>query len=246
MTRRKKVVITEKKKKKKFHHQIIFHQLDWLEWIAIGVGLFFLFVQKPYVLLFTILLVIPIIGLILNGLNKPSIASLVEIDLREDKYDVADFIDVAAFCILVRVLIDFNFVHLSWIIYPSMIAFVGILILLFLTHERIKNSNKSNIWIYTAVIFNLLIYSFAATSGINCVFDNSAPYQFELEIIDVWKGKTRRSRGKYYVRFKDWNNPESTRYQRISEEKFHQLESKEFVIINRKDGLLGIPWFYVH
>lgn len=67
---------------------------------------------KTLHLAFTVLMIIPIVGLILNGLRgRPSIASLVEItvDDGKDKYDVADFIDFAAIAILIRVLMDFEF-----------------------------------------------------------------------------------------------------------------------------------------
>ena len=56
------------------------HQLDWLEYIAIGLSLCFLFYPTPYVCLLVALLLLPFVGMFLNGLNKPSIASLIEID----------------------------------------------------------------------------------------------------------------------------------------------------------------------
>jgi hypothetical protein len=72
-------------------------------------SLVFLYPQ-PYEILLGVLLAIPIIGLLLNGLHKPSLATLVKISADkdgEDKHDVADFIDVAAWVILIRVLLDF-------------------------------------------------------------------------------------------------------------------------------------------
>lgn len=45
----------------------------------------------------------------LNGLNKPSIASLVKIDhYSKDEYDVADFIDLPAWVIVVCTLLDYE------------------------------------------------------------------------------------------------------------------------------------------
>lgn len=112
-----KVVKTNKKRKKKKRDEVTLskltlHKLDWLEWITIGIGLWFVFVANPYRLLLAILLIIPILGMILNGIHKPSMASLVEIDLDKNgdkKYDVADFIDFAAWVILIRAISDFEF-----------------------------------------------------------------------------------------------------------------------------------------
>lgn len=123
-----KVIKTNKYKKKTRKRdevtlsKLTLHRLDWLEWITIGIGLWFLIVAEPYGLLLGILLIIPILGLILNGLHKPSMASLVEIDLDKNgdkKYDVADFIDFAAWIILIRALIDFEFESFYSLIIPG-------------------------------------------------------------------------------------------------------------------------------
>lgn len=72
--------------------------------------LWFVFYPRPYDYLDLIaLLLLPFVGMFLNGLNKPSIASLVEIDRdAKDEYDVADFIDLPAWAIVVRTLLDYE------------------------------------------------------------------------------------------------------------------------------------------
>ncbi|MGQ7852789.1 hypothetical protein ACUN24_00920 [Pedobacter sp. WC2501] len=58
---------------------LTFHKLNWLEYLTIDLSVWFLFFPKPYEILFTVLLCMPVIGLALNGLTgRPSIASLVE------------------------------------------------------------------------------------------------------------------------------------------------------------------------
>lgn len=108
--------------------KLTFHKLDWLEYITIGIGLWFLLYPKPYDILFTVLLCMPILGLILNGITgRPSIVSLVEISKDNngnDKYDVADFIDFAAWIILLRVLLDYEFESFYSIIIPGSIEMV--------------------------------------------------------------------------------------------------------------------------
>jgi len=94
---------TSSKNKKSQGKKIVLHRLNWLEYVAIGFSLWFVFYPKPYEWLLVILLIIPILGLVINGLGKPSIASLVEIDREsENEYDVADFIDFPAFAVMIR------------------------------------------------------------------------------------------------------------------------------------------------
>ena len=65
--------------------------------------MWFVFYPRPYEILLSALLLLPFVGMFLNGLNKPSIASLVEIDRNaKEDYNVADFIDLPAWLIVVR------------------------------------------------------------------------------------------------------------------------------------------------
>lgn len=113
--------------------KLTFHKLDWLEWLTIGLAIWFLIYPEPYDFLLCILLLIPVLGLILNGLSRPSMATLVQISEDkpgEDKYDVADFIDVAAWVILLRVLLDYEFESFYSMIIPGTIACFIVLVIL--------------------------------------------------------------------------------------------------------------------
>jgi hypothetical protein len=146
--------------------KLTLHKLDWLEWTTIAIGAWFFVYPKPYEILLATLLIIPLLGLFLNGLHRPSMASLVEISSDksgDDKYDVADFIDVAAWIILIRVLIDFEFESIYSMIIPGTIACTIILLILFLTHKLISKSTRNKWWIYSSLIFNVSLYSYAGT-----------------------------------------------------------------------------------
>lgn len=240
----KRVVKIKKKENRK--PKLVLHKLDWLEWTTIGISVCFLFFPSffGYQLLFSILVVIPIFGLILNGINRPSIASLVEIHLDKDRYDVADFIDIAAWVILFRMLIDYDYESFYKLIIPVTIGFVLVLLVLFATHKMIQSTNKNKAWIYTSLIFNLFIYSFAATYGINCVYDYSSPQKYEVKIIEKQIRKGKRSRKSYYIKPEMWGNG-NTRCIQISKTKYSRLKEGDLVSIARKDGVLGIPWYYL-
>lgn len=227
--------------------KLTFHQLDWLEYLTMGIGLWFLFYPKPYTLLFTALLCMPIIGLLLNGLNgKPSIASLVEIskgDDGEDEYDVADFIDFAAWIIVIRVLIDYEFESFYSMLIPGGIAFVLMVIILFATHRLIETSNKSKTWIYLSLLANILLYSYAATYGANCVYDTSEPTVYSAEVVDK-----RISTGKhttYYVKVMPWGHHYDKEEISVSRTQYDEIGIGQTVKIDLQKGLFNIPWYYI-
>jgi hypothetical protein len=140
-----------------------------------GICFWFLSYPHPYKVAFTIVLALPIIGLILTGISRPSLASLVSISVPDgkNKYDLADFIEVPGFVILIRVLIDYNFESFYRIIKVGTVGFIILLVLLGVTHRLVENSNKNKWIIYLKVVGNIAIYSYAATYGVNCVYDGS-------------------------------------------------------------------------
>jgi hypothetical protein len=229
--------------------KITFHKLDWLEYTTIGLGLWFLFYPKPYVLLFTILLCIPIIGLILNGLTgRPSIASLVEItkdDKGNDKYDVADFIDIAAWIILLRVLLDFEFESFYSLIKPGAIAFVIVLVILFTTHKLIDNISKNKTWIYLSLIFNIFLYSCAGIYGANCVYDKSEPTVYNAEVINKRVYVSSKGRRTYYVNVTPWGHHYDAEEISVPRSQFDDIDIGQTVKIDLKKGLFDIPWYYI-
>lgn len=223
-----------------------FHKLDWLEWVSLILGLWFIVVPIPYILLFTILLCIPVLGIILNGIGKPSIASLVEVTRDDDgdkKYDVADFIDLPAWAILLRVLLDFEFEDFYSLVIPGTIASVGMIIILLLTHKRIGNSTKNKWWIYGSLVANICIYSYAGTYGVNCVYDTSAPEVYEAEVIEKRISRSKTTR--YYVRVTPWGHRRDTEELRVSYERYADISEGQTVKIALHRGVFNIPWYRI-
>lgn len=239
---------TTKPKESKMTSKLTFHKLDWLEKVTLGLGLWFWIYPKPYTLLFTILLIIPILGLILNGLNgKPSIASLVEITTKEngkDKYDVADFIDFAAIIIFVRVLIDYEFEDFYSLIIPGMIGFIIMIIIVLSTHKIIVDNGKSKLWIYSSLIFNIFLYSYSATYGMNCTYDYSEPKVYDAQIVEKRISKSRKHTS-YYVRVTPWGHHHDTEEISVGSGQYNSFLIGQKVKIDYKKGLFNIPWYYI-
>ncbi|PQJ74523.1 hypothetical protein [Polaribacter gangjinensis] len=245
----KREIKQNKKRSKVTLSKLTFHKLNWLEYITIGLSLWFLFYPKPYTILFTVLLCIPVVGLLLNGLTgRPSIASLVEISKDnngDDKYDVADFIDFAAWVILIRVLIDFEFESFYSLILPGTITFIIMLVILFSTHKLIDNTTKSKTWIYLSLIFNVFLFSYAGTYGVNCVFDNSEPIVYETEVIDKRISKGRRGRKTYYVKVNPWGHHYDKEEISVANSQYEEIQIGQTIKIDLKVGLFHIPWYYI-
>lgn len=246
-----------KKKRKQVKQQpgkvhlskLTFHKLDWLEKVTFALGLWFLFFPYPYKILFTVLLCIPVLGLILNGITgRPSIASLVEISKDEEgdeKYDVADFIDYAGWVILLRVILDFEFESFYSMIIPGTVGFMIVLLILFTTHKVIKESRKNKTWIYLSIIFSVFVYSYAATYGLNCVYDNSEPQVYEAKVVDKEISRSRKGGRTYYLKVSPWGHHYDNEKISVPRSQYDAITIGETVKIDLKKGLFNIPWYYV-
>jgi hypothetical protein len=228
---------------------LTFHKLDWLELISIALGLWFLFYPHPYEILFTALLLLPLVGLLLNGLNgRPSIASLVEISRHKDgtdKYDVADFIDFPAFIILIRVFLDYEFESLYSVIIPGTLALVIVLLILTATHKLIVHTTKSKTWIYLSIIFNVCLYSYGATYGVNCVYDTSEPVVYDVDVVDKRIRTSAKGRKTYYIKVTPWGHHHDKEEISVPEDQYNAIVVGQQVKIDLKKGLFNIQWYYV-
>jgi hypothetical protein len=228
--------------------KLTFHKLNWLEYVTILLAGWFLIYPRPYSILFTVLLCIPVVGLVLNGLNgRPSIASLVDLSKDDEgnvKYDVADFIDIAAWIILARVLMDFEFESFYSLIIPGTIAFAIVLAILFMTHSAIVKTTKSKVWIYSSLLFNVFLYSYAGTYGANCIYDNSEPTVYHAEVLNKRIHEGRRHTT-YYLEVTPWGHHYDKEEISVSEEQYEALAIGKTVTIDLKEGLFGIAWYYI-
>ena len=238
-----KVIKTNKDKTKKVY---TLHQLDWLEYIAIGLSLWFFFYPRPYEILLIALLLLPFAGMFLNGLHKPSIASLVEIDRNaKEEYDVADFIDIPAWAILLRILLDYETDSYLAVIVAGTIAFVAICLFLLVTHQQISDSNKDKGWIYGSIIFSFFVYSYSAVIALNCTFDYSEPKEYKTEVIDKHISRSSKGRRWYYIKVKPWGHHYDAENISVSSGEYELYEINDKVEVEYKEGLLGIPWYYL-
>jgi len=224
---------------------LTFHEPDWLEWLTTVLCTWFWIYPHPYKLVFTIVLTLPVFGLIYSGLSRPSLASLVSISEQDgkNKYDLADFIEFPGIVILLRVVLDFEYESLYSILKVGAIGFIISLILLGATHKLVEKSNKNKWIIYLSVVGNIALYSYAATYGINCVYDTSKPKVYHAKVI-----RKSISHGRnyliHYLRVEPWGPNRETEDIRVSATQYNATDTGHTISIDLKEGLLGIPWYY--
>jgi hypothetical protein len=221
------------------------HRLSWLEWLSIVLGLWLWIYPYPYKLAFSLVLPLPIIGLVMNGLSRPSLVSLVSISRAEgeEKYDLADFIQFPGIVIFIRVLIDFEFESFYSILKVGSLAFILLLLILFATHKRIHAATPDKLIIYFSIISNIALYSYAATYGVNCVFDNSEPIAFPTKVID--KSISRGKHTTYYLKVEPWGHHHDPERISVPKDQYKETVIGQEVTVDYMSWLLGIPWYYL-
>jgi hypothetical protein len=221
------------------------HKLDWLDSLTILLCCWFLFYPRPYELLFTIILLLPIVGLVVHGHAKPSLASLVSItsnDKNGTNYNVADFIVLPAIIILLRMLLDFEIENFVDLLIKGLIVFVVLLVIILFFYRDLAKDNTHTSLIYFAVLGNLMIYSFAVVYGINCVYDKTKPEIHRVVITDksIYSGKHTT----YYFKIESWNNNGQDKIS-VSKDQYNRRNVGDTVSVDEKKGLLKIPWHYI-
>jgi len=226
--------------------RILTHKLTWLEWIAIGLSIWFVVFPRPYVPLFFTLLALPLVGLVINGIQQPSMASLVTLkkdSKGEEKYDVADFIDIPAWAVVIRILMDYEFEDVRTLIFPGLLGMLIVSLILVLTHNNFRDLKQHTTLAYALLIGNCWLYSYGAVYGTNCVLDRSAPEVYPTTVVDKSEHRGRRGRRSYYVHVAPWGHHLDRERIRVNRSDYDDTVIGETVDIDLYPGWLGMPWY---
>jgi len=222
------------------------HKLDWLDTLTLVLCVWFVFYPNPYKILFTIILCLPIIGLIVHGHSKPSLTSLITITSGKDggtDYETADFLVLPAIILSLRMLLDFEIESFLSLLIRGTIAFLILLVMLRLLYRNIEKGNKHRVLIYFVILTNVAIYSFAAVYGINCVYDKSNPKIYRLPVVNksIYKGRHTT----YYLKVKSWRKENHSEEISVTKDQYNTTRIGDTVKLDRQQGLLEIPWHFV-
>lgn len=219
--------------------------VKWFNYLAWVISLwFFIHPGDLYGPLVWSVLAFPVVGLILNGaLSSRPVADVLCKKVRTNKgttYNVIGYIMMPAVALLVRALIDVDFVVCSNLWFAMVGCFVLMAGLLRATHAPFRHWVRM-VWMG---VF-LLMYSFGAAVHIDTMADGSKPTKYPVTILDkrVHKGSKSTT---YYILVSQW--PGHADGMEISETKdlYYSAAIGQQVYIYHYPGFLGIPWYYLN
>ncbi|WP_295670254.1 hypothetical protein, partial [uncultured Mucilaginibacter sp.] len=123
------------------------------------------------------------------------------------------------------------------------LALILMLTLVFSLYRPIKRENKERVGIYLMIVPVIALYSFAATYGMNCVFDHSVPVIFNTRV----NGKyfTTGKNSGYYLTVSPWGDHKKPEDIEVGKSQYNNTQLGQIVKINLKKGLVTIPWYYL-
>ena len=95
-----------------------------------------------------------------------------------------------------------------------------------------------------ALIPLLFAYSFGTILIVNCEYDPSEGNAYRSKILE----KERRDSDhviSYHLKLAPWEKQDHITKVKVDKNKFHRLYKREEVVIQVKDGLIGMEWFVV-
>ena len=224
--------------------------LDWLDGIACFVGVWFLFFPYPsFKGLFCVLSFIPILGTaltILKGnvsLNRFFKKKANEIGIEENI--PLTYIQFSSIALALGIFRRFNCESYYWLIITTGILFLFFAIAIFLLTYGIKVYKKNSIGNYVILTLSALIYSYGVLFGINCLFDSSPPQRFRTSIIYKHEGGGGDYAPTYDFTIAPWGDHKDPENIPASEKQYDTYNIDRTVYVYQKNGLLGIPWYYI-
>lgn len=216
-----------------------------LDKISVAVCFWFIILPFPYGVLLIVLVALPFIGIVVNGIERPSITTLV--NFRKDgKIDVADFIDLPAWVIAIRVFLDYNIDTFSAIAVSGSVMLVLILFVILLTHSpTFPDKIPKKATVLAALIINLALYSYSSVVALNCQFDFSEPILYSTTVIDKHISSGTKRPTRYYLKVRPWGPHKEEENVRVPGYQFWGAAIGDSVSINYHEGLFGIKWYDV-
>ncbi|GAB2770887.1 hypothetical protein GCM10027175_05500 [Hymenobacter latericoloratus] len=212
--------------------------LNTLGWLT---GAWLLFLPRFYEAAFT------------AGLTLPAVAALAILwhrgTIRPDEQKNSAYPNVSvallmpALGLLLRELLDLELLHYDalWPLAGGAAALFGLLLLLgsrpFLQQPKLRASVLGQVALYA------LLYGYAATVAVNCVFDEGPAKHHTATVL-----RKHSSSGKtttYYLNVTPWGPRRQAEDVAVSEEYYQQVQPGARVRIYEMPGRLGVPWFTV-
>ncbi|UTW63668.1 hypothetical protein KFE98_05850 [bacterium SCSIO 12741] len=212
----------------------------YLNYAGWGYGAWALFYSKPYdlVIWLGILLTLTCYGVVINFKGL----------IRVNQYDNSAYPSVYAGALVpgvvlfVRCLMDFEIYDYSPL-WPSLIA-LGIALAVFMlwSTRSINIKDLTDLMAYVGSLVYGHAFAFAIIVSINCYYDSHAQgATYATEVIDLHTSGSKHT--SYHVTFAPTGPFPDGDDVTVSRSTYEEVQIGDEMILEMKDGLLGIPWY---
>jgi|JI9StandDraft_1071089.scaffolds.fasta_scaffold165394_2 hypothetical protein len=220
-------------------------KIDWVKWIIIILGAWLLIYPKPYKVLVTLLVSIPLITLIIHGImgKRPGISTLFQGLLNgASNFSPMTHMCFATILLGFRVFMDYDSESMLVFIGVGLVATLLLSLLLLSTHKPEGTEDDSFHFSILALLF--LFYAPTAMFGANCVYDNTESQLSQVKVIEKFR-PTSSIDADYYLKVSSWSvNPEPIDIE-VSFDKYHNAKEGDIVDVHVGKGLFGVGWYRV-
>lgn len=213
----------------------------FLNIFALVVGLWILFYPFPYFISTGIAIMFPL--LVVIALNKYK--GLIRID--EKKGTVQSSLLVAIVTpsagLVARALMDFSILDYQNLWLPMGTGSVILLAMLIQSSNEFNFRKGSNVLSVLALGLFVVASVFGSITIVNCIYDSSAPKIYQAKIVSkrISSGKSTE----YYLELSPWGSRQETEDVSVNTSLYEKMKVGEMVDVNVKEGLVGIPWYFV-
>jgi hypothetical protein len=229
----------EERQEKLATAQKITTPLNAVAWIVLALAIFY---PKPYQLILSLALIIPLIAIFIvrqyNGIIK------IGQETENSKMPSLFYAIVIPAATALLKAFDYSIFDYSklW----TLIVLLDVLLLLFMFFEQKEFSlkNKSSLLFIPLFALFFTMYSFGAVVHVNCYYDKSSPEIYTAKVISKRISKSRNSTS-YYLELSAWGKQTKDDEVSVSKGFYNRMNENDKVNIEYREGTLGVSWFEV-
>jgi multisubunit Na+/H+ antiporter MnhG subunit len=220
-------------------------KIDWVKWIIIALGAWLLVYPKPYKVLVTLLVVIPLITLIIHGVigRRPTVSSLFDGLLdNQSSFSPVAHLTIAMVLLGFRVFIDYDPESMLRLLGVGLVSTFALCLLLLATHKIVTKEDDLSHF----VMLSFLLLFFAPTSmfAINCVYHNTQPQVHQVKVLEKYR-PTSKPDADYYLKVASWLPDSEPVSIEVSLDKYYNAKEGDLVNVHVGEGLFRVGWYYI-
>ena len=212
--------------------------------LTVACGFYWLYYSS--IISFTLITLIPILGIILSGIRRKELALLIyKKENRKVDITVPAFILLPACFIKLKMLLAYNLDSYTALLPWSSGIFLFICVLIIATHKLPKTKFSTTLLDSGQTIIFLALFSYSVSMGANILYDTDEFETYSTEVISTREyhkgGKKPHTR--YYATLKGFESHRSNLEISITKSDFESLEPGDIVYMERHKGFLNVSWY---